>query len=170
MWSTPSACRDRGWFTEYTPFQSITENIFLSSPGQDVEGLGTVELRVERSPDSGDYTVLRLTSVLHTPSLLSNVIGQPIVERYRIVTGGGGGAEGIYDGEERIAYFDPGTTGRLRQPRVCGPPVGPPLGPSTLDGLQHFVVGVRWPEEERERWEAFQARPVVKQLPLRLAG
>ncbi|KAJ4865572.1 hypothetical protein T069G_02102 [Trichoderma breve] len=64
------------WFTELTPFKSVT------SSGA-VEGVGTVNLPVKRDPDMRGpqaHHLLRLTNVLYTPSSEFNILGQSIFE------------------------------------------------------------------------------------------
>ena len=52
-----------------------------------------------------------------------------------------------------VAYFAPKK--RLYQVKLSGPPVGPTVGPSTLqDGA--FVVNVRWSKSEQARWKTYK--------------
>jgi len=111
-----------------------------------VKGIGTVEL----------------TNVLHAPSALCNIIGGPIIERYKITFGSAWQVSkgSITDREGRpVAYFDPRRP--LFQVRLRGPPVGPRV----LQDDGAYVISVLWPESERQRWEAHQASVMPHSRP-----
>jgi len=86
--SNVHVAKDRAWFKDYTPYESIVGDLYgMVKDGLGVEGIGTVELPTKRSPNrSGrdSHGILCLTNVLHVPSALCNIIGDPILEDYEI--------------------------------------------------------------------------------------
>jgi len=159
VWSNNSnvhVARDRAWFIDYTPFETVLGSYFIEMT-LPVIGIGTVELQTKRSPNrSGpdSYSTLYLKTVLHAPSAICNIIGGPIIEDYRITynTPGGDSLGSINDLEGRpVAYFD--VRGPLYKVKLRGPPVGPRALKD--DGL--YVINVRWSDSERQRWEAHRA-------------
>lgn len=126
-----------------------------------VAGVGTVSLRVRRSPDrtgKGSHAVIRLQNVLHIPSSRCNIIGNPIFNwakaEYTHEDPKSGGTLRHLEGKNPVAYFRPDPVPPLFV--VSGPPVDREFGPSMLspDGLYRFEI--TWPAEEASRWEAFQ--------------
>lgn len=75
-----SVAKDRGWFTEYTPFRSRAygRNIHGQlDPGAvlDAYGFGTVELCLRQDPNNHALTrTIVLEGVLHVPQLPCNII------------------------------------------------------------------------------------------------
>lgn len=79
-----SVAKDPGWFTEYTPFEThLGDSYEMMTQPLQVVGIGTVELSTQASPDSAQDSsspTLQLTTVLHVPSILCNIIGRPIMD------------------------------------------------------------------------------------------
>ncbi|TFA97824.1 hypothetical protein CCMA1212_010432 [Trichoderma ghanense] len=169
--SNVHACNDRKWFTEFTPFSSTVRSAVLTSSTSRVEGVGSVDLPVKRSPNlrgPGAHHVIRLTNVLYIPSSVSNIVGMPIFQGdaagYAILdTPNSSGKLTDRDGKS-IAYFSPG--GVLFCLRLSGPPIGPRLAPSKFEPDVAYCLSIRWPEEERERWEA-HCRPTTTDMQQR---
>ncbi|SPO04349.1 uncharacterized protein DNG_07034 [Cephalotrichum gorgonifer] len=162
VWSNNSnvhAAKDRYWFSaDYQPLNSTVTSYILKGSGSPVVRIGTVELPVKRSPRATGaraHGILRLRNVLHVPTATCNVIGNPILDEYRVTMSGSRqdtkGA--IVDRRGRnVANFDPRAI--LFQVRLSGPPVGPRVGPSPFDPSILYMINVRWPDSERDKWEA----------------
>lgn len=160
----PSACKDRGWFIDYTPFESFAGSIYLADQKMPVAGVGTVVLPVKKSPNRsgpGAHGHLVLHDVIHCPSAICNIIGYTATTaaQYTISfdpakLGKSKGTIKDRDGRS-VAYFAPNK--RLFQVKLSGPPVGPVVGPSAL-GNGVFVLNIHWSDLERARWEAYKQR------------
>ncbi|KAF3065653.1 hypothetical protein CFAM422_009504 [Trichoderma lentiforme] len=142
-------CNDRRWFTEFTPFKSVT------SSGA-VEGVGTVSLPVKRDPDMRGpqaHHLLRLTNVLYTPSSDINILGEPLFEiASRLTLRSTPKSRGTLVGEDGnpIAFFSPNAP--LYCLRLSGPPVGPRLARTKLEPNGIYAMPVGWDDSERARW------------------
>lgn len=153
--SLSSVAKDRGWFTEYTPFETEVGDHYGTPPSR-VIGIGTVELLTEPSPFSQGLILprpLRLTNVLHAPSVVCNVIGIPIMHDYNVSTNFAGRVTKghITDKEgQLIAYFDPSRD--LLQIKLRNPPAG--TYPLMRGGL--YLINARWSDTERAKWDARQ--------------
>ncbi|KAH7230882.1 hypothetical protein BKA59DRAFT_535803 [Fusarium tricinctum] len=145
-----SAAKDRSWFgDDYMPFESYVR----SADGSELKviGIGTVALLTKASPNRTgprSHGTLRLTNVLHVPSAICNIIGQPVVERYNIITRGiEGTITDLSDGRS-VAYFKRQMEAAKNfEIRLSGPPIGPKVGPSPFNPS---II-------ERERFAALQA-------------
>ena len=119
-----------------------------------VEGIGTVELQTERSPDrtgSDNHGVLRLTNVLHVPSSLSNILGGPLLKEYRLDFKGD--TVPIKDSQgQPIAFLCQGPLGLLVVKLH-----GPPVGITAFDEGKMYYVNALWADSERQKWINFQA-------------
>jgi hypothetical protein len=96
------------------------------------------------------------------PSVLCNIIGNPILEQYEITTAFGGKASlgSIKDREGRsVAYFD------ARRPLFQVRLRGPPVGPRVIQDGGFYVINVHWPDSERQKWEAHQASVILHPRP-----
>jgi hypothetical protein len=152
-----SACKDREWFTDYTPFSSYVTSIQDEENTMPVMGCGTVIIRTKRSPSRTGrdaHATLKLQHVLHVPSLICNIIGTPesFFEKCDVLKNFKKTSKGkIVDLAGRpLAYFDP------KQPLLCiklsGPPVGPRVGPHVWKEGTMYMINARWPESERVRY------------------
>lgn len=134
-----------------------------------VEGVGTVDLPVKRSPNSRGpqgHHVLHLTDVLYIPSCACNIVGEPILEVAPQV-GFGETSKCIGSLKDAngkpIAYLTR-TQGRLIPSlKISGPPIGPRLGPSRLESDSAYMLSVTWPDSERARWKAQELRAITRQ-------
>jgi hypothetical protein len=76
----PSAAKDRGWFTDYTPIRCKAHGRNLQAqldPGAvlNVHGFGTVELRLRQNPHNPHlFRTVFLEGVLHIPQLRCNIV------------------------------------------------------------------------------------------------
>ncbi|RMZ81743.1 hypothetical protein DV738_g2120, partial [Chaetothyriales sp. CBS 135597] len=159
--SNSHVCKNRGWFTEYTPFKSWVHNIYSLDFIMDVVGVGVVVLRVKKGPNRTGpdaHADLVLKEVLHCPSSLCNIIGLPddFKETYYVKSDRMGETMGrIKDKDGRsVAYF--GSKDRMFQVQLSEPPVGPVVGPSVIEGDWALTVNAFWFEKERARWEDFK--------------
>lgn len=94
---------NRDWFTSFTEFKSKLAD------GQDVLGVGNVELEVKTHlsrKGSSSHRTLVLTDVLFVPSCTCNILGGPILKEFNVVTGNSGsglknrttgGSMGLFD-------------------------------------------------------------------------
>lgn len=158
--------KDRSWFgADYTPFKSTIGHLVEGSETP-VVGIGTVELSVKRSPRATgprSHSILRLRNVLHAPTSICNVIGNPIEEEYDIRTAPivRNSRGTIFDKQGRtVAYFDP--RAKFYEVRLSGPPIGPRVGPTPFDPSVHYWIIARWAGGERDKWEALRAAKVPK--------
>jgi len=126
-----------------------------------VEGIGSVELPVKRSPSSTGpraHTTLHLSTVLHVPQAICNVLGQPLTHEYRLYTNSADpSATSIHDQQGRsLAYFREILGCKLPAIRLSGPPVGPKVGPSSLTafGTSKVSIVAIWPQTEKEKWNS----------------
>ncbi|RYP24335.1 hypothetical protein DL765_000599 [Monosporascus sp. GIB2] len=147
-----SACKDLGWFTDYIPFDSQAGSL-------KVLGVGTVELPVQREPGrtSGPdaHGILRLTNVLHIPDAICNIIGWPFIRdhgcslamgKYRQSQGFLADAQG-----RKLAFFEKDRP--LLIVKLSDPPVGPVVGPRTIQPDGGYMIHCFWPDSERRRFE-----------------
>ncbi|RYP11685.1 hypothetical protein DL767_011006 [Monosporascus sp. MG133] len=158
----PSACKDLGWFTDYIPFESEAGSM-LAGDSMKVLGVGTVELPVQREPGrtSGPdaHGILRLTNVLHVPSAICNIIGSPLMRDNRCSVGFGGSRQSqgfIADSQGRqLAFFEKDRP--LFIVKLSDPPVGPVVGPRTIQPRGGYMIHCFWPDSERRRFEEYRA-------------
>ena len=147
-----SAAKDRGWFTDYTSFESKVSDFggFKSS----VIGIGTVELPVE--PPLGfvgenSPRILRLTTVLHIPFYRRNFIDDLIINDYKICFQSKETKGFIADQDgQKIAYIDPChplCQVKLRNPSSCY---------YALDHKSIYAIHAIWSDFERGNWYAHQ--------------
>ncbi|EXA29337.1 hypothetical protein FOVG_19161 [Fusarium oxysporum f. sp. pisi HDV247] len=163
VWASGSnihVAKDRSWFgDDYTPFESYVR----SADGSELKviGIGTVTLLTKVSPNKTgprSHGTLRLTNVLHVPSVVCNIIGQPILEGYNIITRGiEGTITNLSDGRS-VAYFKRQIEAASHfEVRLSGPPIGPKVGPSPFKPSEVYYIRASWPDGERERFAALQA-------------
>lgn len=179
VWSNNSnvhVAKDRCWFgDDYTPLVSF----FTDMVGNSIEvvGIGTVDLPTKISPTRtgpSSHGILHLKKVLHAPSIICNIIGQPILDDYNILTsfsesslGRSGSITNLSDGRS-VAYFKPLNRDTwFFQVRLSGPPVGPKVGPSPFNSSKNYMIHAFWPESERQRFAALQAS---RQIPATASG
>lgn len=169
-YSLSSVAKDRGWFTEYTPFETELGDVYgmMKQPIR-VLGIGTVELFTEPPPGSVRQgqdlpPPLRLTTVLHAPSATCNIIGVPIMDDYELVPNFREKEKGFIadQGGRKIAYFDPSRP--LMQVKLRDPP---PPGHNVLKhGGGGYFINAKWSDSERERWHAHQTNTTEKKSSL----
>lgn len=135
-------------------------------------GVGTVELPVKRSAHlQGRYAhdVLVLQNVLYTPGFQFNVFGGSILRqngwRYDADTPFKGQDSCIIGGRDlQVCYMR--HISELPCIRLSGPPNGPATAPSKLEADTVYTVNyVKWPEEERRRFESSQSKSANQQTP-----
>lgn len=182
--SSYSLCKDRGWFIDYTPFDSVAGTIYDDTK-MAVAGVGTVVLPVEKSPDLSGPDArgeLTLHTVLHCPSTRCNIVSlQPLLQEgdYKGTFGSShprsSGSIITKDGSP-VTYFDAGEV--LFQIKLSGPPEGKTLGNSVLHHGEIYLINVRWSDYQRARWEAVKQgrdpdtvpKPQADEGPARPAG
>lgn len=148
-----SVAKDRVWFTEYTPFETKTYDLVTGhSGGLPIVGIGTVELPIEPPPgfvSEDSPRILRLTTVLHAPSCLCNILGRSIMSDYKIEfqSETTNGLISERDGRH-VAYFDPSRP--LFQIKLRNPPGGY----YALSHKRLYAISAIWPDDEREKWHA----------------
>jgi hypothetical protein len=141
-------------------------SFFTDIVGNRVEvlGIGTVNLPTKISPTQtgpSSHGILRLKKVLHAPRSFCNIIGQPIVDDYKVTTSSGslsssGSITNLTDGRS-VAYFKAMSSASFWEVRLSGPPVGPKVGPSPFSPSGLYVIHAFWPNSERQRFAALQA-------------
>lgn len=147
-----SVARDRAWFKDdYVPYQTR----FTNSQGEELEaiGIGTVVLST-RSPVGNERTEITLRNVLHSPDIVSNIVGYPVYEDYYIDP-----IQVPYSfwrlrnskGTPVAHFTQEGNKARLG---FCKPPPGTESGPNVLPSDK--VPAVYWPETERDRFATTQ--------------
>lgn len=153
-----SVAKNREWFTEYTPFESVLNDAYGMGTELRIQGIGTVELATKKSPSSAgkrSHRTIRLTNVLHAPDTVCNIIGGPLLKDHIVDFNGTEGSKGrISDRNGRsVAYFDP--DGRLFTVKLRGPPVGP----SAMKHDVEYMISVSWSPKERAKWEKYRQDP-----------
>ncbi|RFU80071.1 hypothetical protein TARUN_2189 [Trichoderma arundinaceum] len=168
--SNVHVCNDKKWFAELTLFSS-TASAILGSEQIPVEGVGSVDLPVKRSPNlSGPkaHHVLHLTNVLYIPSSVCNLVCWPIFKSVAEVdfsaTSKSSGSLKDADGRP-VAYFAPFQERQLPCIKISGPPVGPRLAPSIFKPIMRTLSGMAidhddsHDEEEEEEEEEYGEYP-----------
>jgi hypothetical protein len=159
-----SVAKNRGWFTEYTPFKSQLNGSGVDGRGLSVEGVGTVEIPTVRALDrSGPsiHTTLRLTNVLHVPSCLCNIIGRPENDgsfTFELPQGLNG-----TDGQ-RIACFEPNRG--LFILKLSEPSAGREVGPKVIVPESNYFIFAEWSDNERKKWEEYRRPESLGETPL----
>lgn len=166
-------CNDKPWFKTLVESPIIVKQRDVQL-GTDLvrkaAGVGTVELPVKRSAHlQGRYAhdVLILENVLYTPGFQFNVVGGSILRqngwRYDVDTPFKGQDSCIIGGRDlQVCYMR--HISELPCIRLSGPPNGPATAPSNLEADTEYKVNyVKWPEEERRRFELSQSESVNQQ-------
>ncbi|KAK4155335.1 hypothetical protein C8A00DRAFT_42055 [Chaetomidium leptoderma] len=159
--SNVHVARDRAWFSTYTPFPTFTTS-YIMTRGQEALGIGDVHLPVKLFPKRsgpGAHGTPHLRNVLHVPTAICNIVGNPGTgDYYDMVLGGLGddGKDAAITAEDgrRLGYF---VSRDLWVLKLSGPPIGPVVGPSMFEPGGHYVINATWPDSERQRWAAAQA-------------
>ncbi|KAJ5603639.1 hypothetical protein N7537_006595 [Penicillium hordei] len=172
VWSSTSdthTAKDRCWFgDDYIPFKSYVTDI--AGGWVEVIGMGTITLSTRGSPfQTGphSHSFLRLKNVLHTPAMLCNIIGKPIMEDYTVIpTPSSPDISGIivanFNGSIQ-AYFKPmGQGPMLYQVQTHQPPSGHEFGISPLCPNGTYLIHAFWSEHERRRFEIFKASGLIR--------
>lgn len=168
-------CNDKRWFKTLVEAPIIVKQRDVQL-GTDLvrkaAGVGTVELPVKRSAHlQGRYAhdVLVLQNVLYTPGFQFNVVGGSILRqngwRYDADTPFKGQDSCIIGGRDlQVCYMR--HISELPCIRLSGPPNGPATAPSKLEADTVYTVNyVKWPEEERRRFESSQSKSANQQTP-----
>lgn len=139
----------------YTPFETKTSDFFgRDSGGLQVIGIGTVELPIDPPPGfvgEDPPRILRLTTVLHAPSSVCNIIGRPITKDHKIQFESESTKGFVTDRDGRnVAYFDPSRP--LHQVKLRNPP----SGYYALSHMRTYAIFALWSDDERVKWHAHQ--------------
>lgn len=131
-------------------------------------GIGSVNLPTVPLPDhdGGPPHILRLTTVLHAPAALCNILGAPLMDSYNIQLEPHGGLIRDQSTHVLVGCFDP--TRPLRQLKLRKPPgqAAPLAGlEADADVSVERMVGTCawWTDEERQRWRLRQLPPALQQ-------
>ncbi|KAJ5405467.1 hypothetical protein N7465_006751 [Penicillium sp. CMV-2018d] len=172
VWSSNSdthAAKDRCWFgDDYIPFRSYVTDI--AGGCAEVIGMGTIILSTRGSPfqtGTRPNNFLRLKNVLHTPAMLCNIIGKPIMDDYTVIpTPSSPDLSGIIVANSNgscQAYFKPmGQGPRLYQVQTHLPPLGHELGISPLCPNGNYLIHAFWSQRERRRFEIFKSSGLIR--------
>ncbi|KAJ6257244.1 hypothetical protein Dda_8133 [Drechslerella dactyloides] len=136
---------DISWFTSYTAFPSKTTS------GLDVLGVGTVKLKV-KCDLSGTLNEIELQDVLHVPSMICNLVGNPVIEQIGGFQIGGFGREiggKIVDESGKCEALLSKPSPLYMLTLSDNTP-----GRTTLDPAGHYWINVCWADEERARFKA----------------
>lgn len=130
----------------------------------EVIGMGTVHLATLSSPTQtgpDSNSILQLNNVLHTPAMLCNIIGRPLMEDYAVICGpiASDNAGWIMKNDgSTVAYFKPMSQGpNLYQVQLGEPPLGHQFGISPLFPNTHYMIHAFWSQRERRRIEMLKA-------------
>ncbi|KAF4985819.1 hypothetical protein FDECE_16292 [Fusarium decemcellulare] len=161
-----SVAKDRSWFgDDYVVFRS---SIDYATPNETfvagVIGVGSVLLKTKRFAAKGGkncHGEILLKNVVHAPASICNIIGQNISDDYEVDTNSPGKASAgtIKDKDgNQVAHFKPpfGKSSLLLV-GLSGPPIGLEVGPSPLEAFVTYNICVSWPEEERTRFNLYEA-------------
>jgi len=157
-----SVAKDRSWFSDDYVSLSSALNSATGTPIK-VIGIGTVDLPTKTSPNRNgprSHGTLRLTNVLHAPSIICNIIGSPVLNDYHVCTSFSKTCSGSIrrlSDDRLVAYFKPTAQAvRFFQVRLSGPPVGPKVGPPPLDPSTKYLIRAEWPDSERKKHDNIQ--------------
>ncbi|CAI7595158.1 unnamed protein product [Penicillium palitans] len=172
VWSSASdthTAKDRCWFgDDYIPFRSYVTDI--AGGWAEVIGMGTIILSTRGSPfQTGPHpdNYLRLKNVLHTPAMLCNIIGKPLLDDCTVIpTPSCPDVSGIIvdtlSGSIK-AYFKPmGQGPLLYQVQTHLPPLGHDFGISPLCPNVTYLIHAFWSQRERRRFEIFKASGLIR--------
>ncbi|CAI7644617.1 unnamed protein product [Penicillium glandicola] len=167
--SDTHVAKDRCWFgKDYVPFRSYVTD--LTGGVVEVIGMGTVDLATMSSPTQtgpDSHSILRLKNVLHTPAMLCNIIGRPVMEDYTVICGptasdNAGWITKNNDGSS-VAYFKPMSQGpNLYQVQLGEPPLGHQFGISPLFRNTLYMIHAFWSQRERRRFEMLKASGLIQ--------
>lgn len=132
--------------------------------------MGTIILSTRGSPfQTGPHpnNYLRLKNVLHTPAMLCNIIGKPLLDDCTVIpTPSCPDVSGIIvdtlSGSIK-AYFKPmGQGPLLYQVQTHLPPLGHDFGISPLCPNVTYLIHAFWSQRERRRFEIFKASGLIR--------
>jgi hypothetical protein len=152
----------RDWFTSFTSFDTYCGQFFANSR-LEVAGIGTVQLNVKlhnghRARQKGSR-IITLHNVLYAPGSICNIFGQPDSSAYRFHSNFSPYYGMLLDEDgNRAGIIEWAKLPRLRLR-------GHPRGYSSLDPNREYMINALWPDTERARWEAHQARRQI--IPVR---
>jgi hypothetical protein len=150
IWSFDSnvhVANNRDWFTTFTPLTNTS-----TIP---VEGIGSVEIEVRRVIGNAakrnvgpKNSKVVLRDVLYVPGFICNVMGSPVREDYDISIGA---ERWIMDKKtgRGIGMLDKNPAGLVKVLLK-----GQAKGETGLTGDVPQTVTVKWPDEERQKWQA----------------
>lgn len=159
-----STCKDNAWFKEYLSFESFVDATFVPKQFK-VLGVGTVELPVQRGPDSDG--ILRLKDVLHIPNGYCNLVALPVANADGITLASSPDSEGnskrrlVGPGNQTLAIIDRDRSAGFI--KLSDPPVGPVVGPRDIKPHEYYDFDIKWSESERRRFEEDRASSVRRQ-------
>jgi hypothetical protein len=147
--SNVNVSNSQQWFTSFTPAQSWMQS--ADGSVHPVQGIGSVKLRLRMDKhDPSRVSTIVLNEVLYVPSLPCNIIGPPLLQDY-VVSLGWPYCIMTKEGEH-LGIFN-------EDPKLHLWLDGREIGQSSLKELGGYViVGARWADEERARWEEYKGQ------------
>ena len=146
---------NRDWFTSFTPFETYCSQIYTDSR-LEVAGIGTVQLNVKlykrNRARQANSRIITLHNVLYAPSYVCNIFGQPSSSDYgfQLEFSQNGGTV-IDQNGNRAGLIEITRLPHLRLHGRRG-------GWTSLDAGTVYIINAWWPDTERARWNAHQAR------------
>lgn len=164
----------RDWFTTFTPFETAIDSGHIANSIVPIHGIGDIQLPLELStnlqPFSDDDTLITqnliLRNVLFAPGAPTNIIAFSLLARHhRCRLEKGVDVSEIVDmgTRARVAVVDNHVLYHLRLR-------GQPLRRSCLDPRAPYSIRAMWPDEERLRWQRFQAVGHTSPVPTATSG
>lgn len=161
-----SVCKDIAWFKEYIPFKSVVRAKNVAKLFR-VLGVGTVELPVQREPNS--HGILHLKDVLHIPEGYCNLVSVPFPTEDGSMSDLSPDTDGQNKGfltvvgtcNQTLAILD-----RDRSPdiiKLSDPPIGPVVGPQVIGPYGSYDFDITWLLPERHRFELHRASLIEQQ-------
>lgn len=155
IWSSTSnvhVANHRDWFTTFTP---LTSSITCGAETHAVEGIGAVTLEVRRMVGAAAKaaknkamvnSTIVLRHVLYVPTLMCNILGEPVKEEYSVSIGV----------DKLLMDKDTGRGVGLLERNEAGLTKvilkGQAKGQSSFKKDDVHDFSAIWPEEERRKW------------------
>lgn len=153
--SNVHVANNRDWFTSFTPFETYSGQSYTDSR-LEVAGIGTVQLNVKlykrNRARQANSRIITLHDVLYAPSAVCNIFGQPSSSDYGFQLDFSQNSGTVIDQDgNRAGLIEITKSPHLRLHGRRG-------GWSSLDADKKYMINAWWPDTERARWNAYQAR------------
>lgn len=152
--SNVHVANNKKWFKTFTAFETQLGNIAIQTPGTKAEGVGDVQLEIQRiAPKGSEQTAsnkVTFKNVLYVPGYTCNVLGGPVFDGRQMGMASANGQDIVTDGSGR-------TIGLLDKCKLWKAWLqGQPKGRSSLDPNSMYWINAHWSDSEIARWKAYE--------------